>query len=95
MALPAALVNLFPGAVQGIELRACTVGKVMDELDARWPGMRDRLYESTLGVRGPCEGVRRGERANLQTGLAPGSEVIVVTAISGGRLDSSSGPRRV
>src|SRR5690349_3362474 len=84
VALPAALLNLFPGAVQRVELRASTVGAVIDELDACWPGMRDRLCDSTPGIRRHVNVFVGGEQANLQTTLAPGSEVIVLTAISGG-----------
>src|SRR4051794_15739289 len=84
VALPAVLLNLFPGAVQRLEMRASTVGEVVDELDARWPGMRDRLCDSTPGIRRHVNVFVGGERANLQTRLAPDSEVIIMTAISGG-----------
>ena len=84
VALPAALVNLFPGAARRLELRASTVDEVIDELDARWPGIRDRLCNSTPGIRRHVNVFVAGERANLQTSLVPGSEVMVLTAISGG-----------
>ena len=82
--LPAALVNLFPGAARRIELPASTVGEAIDALDARWPGMRDRLCDSTPRVRRHVNVFVAGERADLGTALAPGDKVIVLTAIVGG-----------
>lgn len=82
--LPAALVNLFPGAVRRVEVSATTVGDAIDHLDARWPGMRDRLCDSTPSIRRHINVFVEGERATLETPLAPGVEVIIMTAISGG-----------
>ena len=82
--LPAALVNLFPGSVRRVEVSATTVGDVIDALDSRWPGMRDRICDSTPGIRRHINVFVEGERASLQTRLAPGAEMMVMTAISGG-----------
>ncbi len=82
--LPAALVNLFPGSVRRLEMSASTVGEVIEALDSRWPGMRDRLCDSTPSIRRHINVFVAGERATLETRLAPGAEVIVFTAISGG-----------
>lgn len=82
--LPAALVRLFPSAVRHVELPAASVAEVMDALDARWPGMRDRLCDSTPGIRRRLNLFVDGERASLETRLRPGAEVIVMTAMSGG-----------
>jgi molybdopterin converting factor small subunit len=82
--LPAVLVNLFPGSVRRVELSASTVGGAIDALDSRWPGMRDRLCDSTPRIRRHLNVFVGGERATLETRLAPGVEVIVFTAISGG-----------
>ena len=82
--LPAALVRLFPGSVRRLELPAATVGEAIEGLEARWPGMRDRLCDSTPAVRRHINIFVEGERATLDTGLAPGAEMIVITAISGG-----------
>jgi molybdopterin synthase sulfur carrier subunit len=57
---------------------------VIDALDRRWPGMRDRLCDSTPRIRRHINVFVAGERANLETRLAPGTEVIIMTAISGG-----------
>jgi len=82
--LPAALVRLFPGAVRRLELPASTVGEMMDALDTCWPGMRDRLCDSRPSIRRHINVFVAGRRATLDTRLAPGAEVTVLTAISGG-----------
>jgi molybdopterin converting factor small subunit len=82
--LPAILVNLFPGAVRRLEVSAASVGEALDALDTRWPGMRDRLCDSRPRIRRHINVFVDGERASLETPLAPGAEVIVMTAISGG-----------
>jgi sulfur-carrier protein len=82
--LPAALVRLFPGAMRQLELPASTVREMIDALDARWPGMRDRLCDSRPAIRRHINVFVAGRRATLDTRLAPGAEVTVLTAISGG-----------
>ncbi len=82
--LPPALLPLFPDAERRVELSAATVGGVMDALDARWPGMRDRLCDSTPGIRRHINVFVAGERATLDTLLEPGADVTILTAISGG-----------
>lgn len=82
--LPAVLINLFPGSVGRVELSASTVGDAIDVLDSRWPGMRDRVCDSTPRIRRHLNVFVDGERATLDTRLAPGAEMIVMTAISGG-----------
>jgi molybdopterin synthase sulfur carrier subunit len=82
--LPALLVSMFPGAVRRLELEVDTVDALMDELDRRWPGMRDRLCDSTPAVRRHINVFVDGERVGLDARLVPGAEVFILTAISGG-----------
>jgi molybdopterin synthase sulfur carrier subunit len=86
--LPAALVRLFPEAFRQVEIPAsasvATVGDAIDALDRRWPGMRDRICDSTPSIRRHMNVFVSGERATLGTPLKPGEEVVVLTAISGG-----------
>ena len=82
--LPDGLLNLFPGADQRVELSASSVGEAIDALESRWPGMRDRLCDSRPSIRRHINVFVEGERASLKTRLAPGAEVIILTAISGG-----------
>ena len=82
--LPPLLVSLFPGAERNVELSAATVAEMIDALEARWPGMRDRICDSTPAVRRHINIVVAGRRATLTTELAPGADVFILTAISGG-----------
>lgn len=82
--LPRALLNLFPDAPQRVEFPAATVGDVMDELELRWPGMRDRLCDSTPAIRRHINVFYQGQRAKLDAPLAHGATIYVLTAVSGG-----------
>ncbi len=82
--LPTILLRLFPGSVRRLELPAATVAEVIDALDRRWPGMRDRLCDSRPRIRRHINVFVAGERATLETPLSSGTEVIIMTAISGG-----------
>ena len=84
VALPAALLRLFPAAPRVLDLPAATVAEVMAALDLRWPGMRDRLCDSTPCIRRHISVFVAGERASLETRLPAGAEVLIMTAISGG-----------
>jgi molybdopterin converting factor small subunit len=82
--LPAVLVNLFPGALRQVEISASSVREAIDILNARWPGMRDRVCDSRPAIRRHINVFVDGEKATLDTRLTPGTEVIIMTAISGG-----------
>ena len=82
--LPPALLRLFPGAPAQTTVPATTVAAMIDALDARWPGMRDRLCDTTPRVRRHINIFIEGQRATLQTPIRPGTEVCIMTAISGG-----------
>jgi molybdopterin converting factor small subunit len=82
--LPLALVRLFPGCAWRVELSAATVGEAIDALESRWPGMRDRVCDSTPRIRRHINVFVAGKRASLETRLPPGVEVMIMTAISGG-----------
>lgn len=84
VSLPAVLVALFPGAPRELELSAGSVAEALSLLDQQFPGMRDRLADSTPRVRRHINIFVDGERAELETRLVPGAEVLVMTAISGG-----------
>ena len=82
--LPALFAGLFPTAERHVELWVETVSEMMDELDARWPGMRDGLCDSTPAIRRHINVFVGGRRATLDTRLTPGTDVFILTAISGG-----------
>lgn len=78
------LVDLFPGASRRIEVDAECVADVIAELDRRWPGMGDRICDSTPAIRRHMNVFVDGSRSTLGTPLSPGTEVFIITAISGG-----------
>ncbi len=82
--LAPALCALFPSAPQRLRLCADTVDEMITALDARWPGMGDRLRDSSPSVRRHIAIYCDGQRATLNTPLRPGTAIFVLTAISGG-----------
>ena len=82
--LAPALVALFPGCRGSVEVPATTVREMIDALDSHWPGMRDRICDSTPRIRHHMNVFVDGRRATLETCLTPGTSVFVLTAISGG-----------
>ena len=82
--LPRTLAPLFPDLPRQIEIDAPTVNDAIDELETRWPGVRDRLCEPGPAIRPHIHFYVDKERAALDTPLAPGSRVDVIAAISGG-----------
>ena len=82
--LPALLTALFPAAERVTRIEAKTVEDVMNELDARWPGLRDRLCDTTPAIRRHINVFVEGTRARLDTRLEPGADVYILTAVSGG-----------
>ncbi len=82
--LPHALTRLFPGSFPDMEIEGETVAALIDTLDARLPGMRDRLCDSTPKIRRHINVFVGGERATLATRLPRDAEVVIMTAISGG-----------
>jgi len=82
--LPASLTALFPGAPRVVELPPGSVSELIDALDARWPGMRDRLCDSSPAVRRHVNVFVNGARAKLAGTVPAGADVYILTAISGG-----------
>lgn len=78
------LVTLFPAASRLVEVEAGSVSQLVDELEARWPGMRDRICDSRPAIRRHMNVFVDGRRAKLDTPLRPGADVYILTAISGG-----------
>jgi molybdopterin converting factor small subunit len=82
--LPALFSSLFPTADREVDLQAGSVREVIDGLEARWPGMRDRLCDSRPAIRPHINVFVNGRRVGLDEALAPGTDVFIITAISGG-----------
>jgi molybdopterin converting factor small subunit len=82
--LPTTLMPLFPGLPRRVEIEAASVDAAIDELEERWPGVRDRLCEPGPALRMHIHVYVDCIRASLDTPLHAGSRVDVVAAISGG-----------
>ncbi len=82
--LPGTLTPLFAGLPRRVEVDATTVDEAIDELERRWPGLRDRLCEPGPALRQHIHVYVDKERAALETALERRSRVDVVAAISGG-----------
>jgi molybdopterin synthase sulfur carrier subunit len=82
--LPATLPSLFPDLPRRLDIEAASVNEAIDQLDQRWPGLRDRLCEPGPVLRPHINVYVDRERAGLETPLTPDSRVDVLAAISGG-----------
>ncbi len=82
--LPTSLIQLFPGCPRRLRVEGATVGGVIDALDERWPGMRNRLCVSGPALRQHIRIFVNAEPATLETPVAATSEVQIVPALSGG-----------
>jgi molybdopterin converting factor small subunit len=82
--LPPTLDALFAGLPRKVEVEASTVAGVLDELEARWPGLRDRLCHPGPELREHIHVYVDQERAALDTPIDARSRVHVVAAITGG-----------
>lgn len=82
--LPRSLIALFPDAERRTAVEATTVAEAIAALDARWPGMRDRLCDAGPTIREHVNVFVDGEPATLDTPLGPGATVHVIPAIAGG-----------
>jgi len=84
LSLPRTLTPLFQDLPRHVEIDAETVAEAIEQLERRWPGLRDRLCEPGPGLRQHIHVYVDRERADLSTPLEPRSRVQVVAAISGG-----------
>ncbi|MFO1539448.1 MAG: MoaD/ThiS family protein [Chloroflexota bacterium] len=79
-----ALGGLFPGAPSVVTAEGANVGELIDALDARWPGMADRLRVPHGPLRVNIRVFVDRDLAELTTPVAPGSVVHVLLATAGG-----------
>jgi len=82
--LPRSLLELFPGVERRQLVDGATVDAVVLGLDARVPGMRDRLVEAGPRIRPHINVFVAGEPADLDTPVGPNDTVHVIPAVSGG-----------
>jgi len=86
--LPRSLIALFPGAERRHELDGTTVDELLGALDGRVAGIRERLVDAGPRLRPHINVYVDGERAKLDTAVAPAATVHIIPAVSGG----STGP---
>ena len=82
--LPTTLMPLFTDLPRRLDVEATTVDDAIGQLNARWPGLRDRLCEPGPAIRMHIHVYVDGERAQLDTPIPQRSRVDVIAAISGG-----------
>lgn len=82
--LPRSLIALFPDAERRTAVEAATVAEAIAALDARWPGIRDRLCDAGPTMREHVNVFVDGEPATLATPLGPNATIHVIPAIAGG-----------
>jgi molybdopterin converting factor small subunit len=82
--LPRSLVALFPGAERRTTVDGATVLEIVEALERRHPGLRDRLVEAGPRIREHVNLFVDGEPATLATSVADGATVHVIPAVSGG-----------
>jgi sulfur-carrier protein len=82
--LPATLTPLFPGLPRRVDVDAPTVDRAVDQLEERWPGLRDRLCHPGPTLRSHIHVYVDQHRAALDTPIDERSRVDVIAAISGG-----------
>jgi molybdopterin converting factor small subunit len=84
--LPRSLVTLFTDPPpRHLQLPSTSLAALVDELDSRWPGMRDRLVEPGPRLREHINVFVDGERErDLAAPLSDASVVHVIPAVAGG-----------
>ena len=82
--LPSPLVSYTAGQRE-VQAEGATLLALLADLDRRYPGIRFRMIDEQDGVRPHIRFfVNREKAASLARALAPGDEVLVVAALSGG-----------
>jgi molybdopterin converting factor small subunit len=84
--LPRSLVTLFPDPPpRHLTVESATLGQLVRDLDARWPGIADRLLEPGPAIREHINVFIDGDRQrDLGAPLADASVVHVIPAVAGG-----------
>jgi sulfur-carrier protein len=79
----------YTGGAGGVEAQGATVAALVDDLERRHPGIKERICDEQGQVRRFVNIFVNGEDirflAHLDTALKPNDEVSIVPAIAGGR----------
>ena len=87
--LPRSLVALFPDAPRRIDIPAADLAALVSALDARYPGMWDRLCQPGPRFREHINVYVDGQRASLEATLDDRSVVHIIPAVSGGAVSAA------
>ena len=84
--LPRSLVTLFTDPPpRKLEVSASSLDDLVRQLEAGWPGMRDRLLEAGPRLREHINVFIDGERErDLAAAIPDGAEVHIIPAVAGG-----------
>jgi sulfur-carrier protein len=75
---------MFPGAPRRAAAAGSTVAEVIADLERQVPGIRNRLLDAGPTIRTHLNVFVAGQRAGLDTPVAPDSVIHVIPAVSGG-----------
>jgi len=82
--LPRSLAFVVPELPKVAQVEGGTVADVVRALDARWPGVADRVLEPGPAIRRHINVFVDGEPADLSTPVPTDSVVHVIPAVAGG-----------
>ena len=75
----------YTGGQSAVEAEGRTLGEVLADLDARFPGLRFRVVDEQDGIREHIRFFIGGEMARvLAAPVPPGADVQIICALSGG-----------
>lgn len=82
--LPSSLALVIPELPRVASVDGATVGDVVLALDARWPGVSDRVLEPGPAIRRHINVFVDGQPADLATPVADAGVVHIIPAVAGG-----------
>jgi len=81
----------YTGGEEEVTASGATVGAVVEDVETRYPGIRERIYDGEGKVRRFVNIYVNGDDirflSNLDTAVKEGDEISIVPAIAGGRRD--------
>jgi molybdopterin synthase sulfur carrier subunit len=84
VSIPSQLISYTDGATR-VEAAGETIAGVLDDLDARYPGLKFRVVDEQDRIRKHMRiFVGREAARDIRTALAAGDEVLIFGALSGG-----------
>ncbi len=72
------------GGAHTVKAHGATLGAIIDDLEAQYPGLRDRLLETDRIRPELAIWIDGDEAADLAAPVSPASEIQIVPAIAGG-----------